>query len=42
LALDKSISAEKIKNGDLIGIHAIGGGLSWGASIIRIGKPKIL
>ena len=29
-------------NGNLIGIQAIGGGLSWGASIIRIGKPKNL
>ena len=27
-------------NGNLIGLNAIGGGLSWGASIIRIGKPK--
>ena len=32
----------KISNGNLIGLHAIGGGLSWGASIIRIGKPKNL
>ena len=42
LALDKAISSKKIINGDLIGIHAIGGGLSWGASIFRIGKPKLL
>ena len=39
LALDKAISSDKIINGNLIGVHAIGGGLSWGASIIRIGKP---
>ncbi len=39
LALDNAISSKKIFNGDLIGVHAIGGGLSWGASIIRIGKP---
>ncbi len=38
LALDHAISSNKISNGDLIGVHAIGGGLSWGASIIRIGK----
>ena len=42
LALDHAISSGKIKNGDLIGIHAIGGGLSWGSSIIRIGDPKFL
>ena len=42
LALDKAISTKKILNGNLIGIHAIGGGLSWGASIIRIGKPTLL
>ena len=42
LALENAISSNKILNGNLIGLHAIGGGLSWGASIIRIGKPKIL
>ncbi len=42
LALDEAISSNKILNGNLIGMHAIGGGLSWGASIIRIGKPKFL
>ena len=40
LALDHAVSSNKILHGDLIGMHAIGGGLSWGASIIRIGKPK--
>tara|TARA_B100001063_G_scaffold27999_1_gene21398 strand:- start:201 stop:1172 length:972 start_codon:yes stop_codon:yes gene_type:complete len=39
LALENAISSNKIKNGNLIGFQAIGGGLSWGASIIRIGKP---
>ena len=42
LALESAVSSNKILNGNLIGLHAIGGGLSWGASIIRIGKPKIL
>ena len=42
LALENAIALNKISNGNLIGLHAIGGGLSWGASIIRIGKPKIL
>ncbi|MDC3172296.1 ketoacyl-ACP synthase III [Alphaproteobacteria bacterium] len=40
LALDNAISEKKITNGNLLGFQAIGGGLSWGASIIRIGKPK--
>ncbi len=39
LALDHAISDKKIKNGNLLGFQAIGGGLSWGSSIIRIGKP---
>ena len=41
-ALENAINSNKILNGNLIGLHAIGGGLSWGASIIRIGKPKNL
>ncbi len=41
LALENAISSNKIKNGNLIAFQAIGGGLSWGASVIRIGKPLI-
>ena len=41
LALDYAINNLKIKNGNLIGIQAIGGGLSWGAAIFRYGKPKL-
>lgn len=41
LALEYAVSSNKILNGNLIGFNAIGGGLSWGASIIRIGKPNI-
>ena len=26
-------------NGDVIGLQAIGGGLSWGSSVIKYGKP---
>ena len=40
LALDYAIADKKIKNGDLIGFQAIGGGLSWGSSIIRFGHPQ--
>ena len=39
LALDNAISNQKIKNGDIIALNAIGGGLSWGASILKYGKP---
>ena len=42
LALDSAISSNKIVNGNLIALQAIGGGLSWGASLVRIGSPKIL
>ena len=40
LALDHGILSKKIVNGNLIAFQAIGGGLSWGASIVRIGYPK--
>ena len=39
LAIDYAVSNHKIKNGNLIGFQAIGGGLSWGASVVRYGKP---
>ena len=39
LALDNAISNQKVKNGDIIALNAIGGGLSWGASILKYGKP---
>ncbi len=42
LALDNAVCSNKITSGNLIGLQAIGGGLSWGASILRIGKPKFL
>jgi 3-oxoacyl-[acyl-carrier-protein] synthase-3 len=40
LALDKAVLSGKIINGNLIAFQAIGGGLSWGASLVRIGQPK--
>ena len=39
LALDYAVNNHKIKSGNLIGFQAIGGGLSWGASVVRYGKP---
>jgi 3-oxoacyl-[acyl-carrier-protein] synthase-3 len=38
LALDYAINNNKVRNGHLIGFQAIGGGLSWGASVVRYGK----
>ena len=39
LALNTGIDSKLIKNGDIIALNAIGGGLSWGASVIKYGKP---
>ena len=39
LALDHAINKKIVKNGDFIGLQAIGGGLSWGSSVIKYGKP---
>lgn len=39
LALDHAVRQQKIKNGEIVALEAIGGGLTWGASILRIGKP---
>ena len=41
LALDTAISDGRVKNGDLVAFEAIGGGLTWGASLVRIGQPVI-
>ncbi len=42
IALDYALKKNMIKNGELLGFQAIGGGLSWGSSIIKFGKPKNL
>ena len=39
LALDVAIKKGKIKNGNVLALQAIGGGLSWGSAILKIGKP---
>ncbi len=39
LALDVAIKKGDIKNGDILALQAIGGGLSWGSLILKIGKP---
>jgi len=35
LALQQGVADGRIKKGDLVVLEAIGGGLSWGASVIR-------
>ena len=39
LALTEGIEDKRIKSGDLVLFEAIGGGLSWGAGLVRIGNP---
>ena len=39
LALDVAIKKGSVKNGNVLALQAIGGGLSWGSLILKIGKP---
>mgnify|MGYP002020693647 CR=1 FL=1 len=36
LALDEAIKDGRIKSGDLVLMEAMGGGLTWGAALVRI------
>ena len=38
LALDKALSDGVIKDGDILAMQAIGGGLSWGSAVVRYGR----
>ncbi len=40
LALDVATKKGNIKNGNILALQAIGGGLSWGSLILKIGKPS--
>jgi len=40
LALDYATKNGKVKNGNILAFQAIGGGLSWGSLILKIGKPN--
>ena len=40
LALTASVEAGGVKSGDLVMFEAIGGGLAWGAGLVRIGRPS--
>ena len=39
LALTASVESGGVKSGDLVMFEAIGGGLAWGAGLVRIGRP---
>jgi len=39
LALDVAIKSGKVQNGNILALQAIGGGLSWGSLILKLGKP---
>jgi 3-oxoacyl-[acyl-carrier-protein] synthase-3 len=39
LALSVGMDDGRISNGDLVLFEAIGGGLAWGAGLVRIGEP---
>jgi 3-oxoacyl-[acyl-carrier-protein] synthase-3 len=39
LALNQAVSDGRVKSGHLLAFEAIGGGLSWGAAIVRYGRP---
>jgi 3-oxoacyl-[acyl-carrier-protein] synthase-3 len=36
LAMDEAIRDGRVKRGQLVGLVAFGGGLTWGAAIIRL------
>lgn len=39
LALATAVGDGRIKNGDLVAMEAIGGGLVWGAALVKFGRP---
>jgi 3-oxoacyl-[acyl-carrier-protein] synthase-3 len=39
LALSAATRDGRVKSGHLLAFEAIGGGLSWGASLVRYGRP---
>lgn len=39
LALDEAVRDGRIRSGDLLLLEAIGGGLAWGAGLVRFGIP---
>ena len=40
LALSAAVDDGRIKNGDVLAMEAIGGGLVWGAALVKFGRPS--
>ena len=40
LALAAAVDDGRIKNGDVLAMEAIGGGLVWGAALVKFGRPR--
>ena len=40
LALAAAVDDGRIKNGDILAMEAIGGGLVWGALVVKFGRPS--
>ena len=40
LALAAAVDDGRIKNGDVVAMEAIGGGLVWGAALLKFGRPQ--
>jgi len=40
LALATAVNDGRIKNGDVLAMEAIGGGLVWGAALVKFGRPE--
>ena len=40
LALATAVDDGRIKNGDILAMEAIGGGLVWGALLVKFGRPS--
>ncbi len=40
LALSEAVHDGRIGSGDLLALEAIGGGLAWGGSLVRFGRPS--
>ena len=40
LALATAVADGRVKNGDVLAMEAIGGGLVWGAALVKFGRPS--
>ena len=40
LALASAVDDGRVKNGDVLAMEAIGGGLVWGAALVKFGRPS--